>query len=37
MEIKKVSILGCGLMGFGIAQVCAMAPSKRTQVVILRL
>ena len=25
MEIKKVGVLGCGLMGSGIAQVCAMA------------
>jgi len=25
MEIKKVSVLGCGLMGSGIAQVCATA------------
>src|SRR5512132_3722433 len=25
MEIKKVGILGCGLMGSGIAQVAAMA------------
>ena len=25
MEMKKVGVLGCGLMGSGIAQVCAMA------------
>src|ERR1700758_4761484 len=25
MEIKKVGVLGCGLMGSGIAQGCAMA------------
>ena len=25
MEIKKAGVLGCGLMGSGIAQVCAMA------------
>lgn len=25
MEIKKVGVLGCGLMGSGIAQVCAAA------------
>src|SRR5258708_13126402 len=25
MEIKKVGVLGCGLMGSGIAQVCATA------------
>jgi 3-hydroxybutyryl-CoA dehydrogenase len=25
MEIKKVGVLGCGLMGSGIAQVSAMA------------
>jgi 3-hydroxybutyryl-CoA dehydrogenase len=25
MEIKKVGVLGCGLMGSGIVQVCAMA------------
>jgi 3-hydroxybutyryl-CoA dehydrogenase len=25
MEVKKVGVLGCGLMGSGIAQVCAMA------------
>src|SRR6202522_4005037 len=25
MEIKKVAVLGCGLMGSGIAQVCATA------------
>ena len=25
MEIKKVGVLGCGLMGSGIVQVCAAA------------
>jgi len=25
MEIRKVGVLGCGLMGSGIAQVAAMA------------
>src|SRR5262245_48319941 len=25
MEIKKVGVLGCGLMGSGIAQICAQA------------
>src|SRR5271155_525886 len=25
MQIKKVGVLGCGLMGSGIAQVCATA------------
>ena len=25
MEIKKVGVIGCGLMGSGIAQVAAMA------------
>ena len=25
MEIKTVGVLGCGLMGSGIAQVCAAA------------
>ncbi|MFY9793670.1 MAG: 3-hydroxyacyl-CoA dehydrogenase NAD-binding domain-containing protein [Candidatus Sulfotelmatobacter sp.] len=25
MKIKKVGVLGCGLMGSGIAQVCATA------------
>ncbi|MFQ6002054.1 MAG: 3-hydroxyacyl-CoA dehydrogenase NAD-binding domain-containing protein, partial [Anaerolineae bacterium] len=25
MEIKKVGVVGCGLMGSGIAQVCAQA------------
>ncbi|MGO8984726.1 MAG: 3-hydroxyacyl-CoA dehydrogenase family protein [Terriglobales bacterium] len=30
MEIKKVGILGCGLMGSGIAQVCATAGFETT-------
>src|SRR5215212_5210047 len=25
MEIKKVGVLGCGIMGHGIAQICAQA------------
>ena len=25
MEIKKVGVVGCGLMGHGIAQICAQA------------
>ena len=25
MELRKVGVLGCGLMGSGIAQVCATA------------
>ena len=25
MDIKKVGVVGCGLMGHGIAQVCAQA------------
>src|SRR6185436_4213367 len=25
MEVKKVGVLGCGLMGHGIAQICAQA------------
>ena len=25
MEINKVGVLGCGLMGHGIAQICAQA------------
>jgi 3-hydroxybutyryl-CoA dehydrogenase len=25
MEIEKVGVLGCGLMGHGIAQICAQA------------
>lgn len=37
MEIKKVGVLGCGLMGSGIAQVCATAPSNHTQIVMLSL
>ena len=28
MEIKTVGVLGCGLMGSGIAQVCAAAGYK---------
>jgi 3-hydroxybutyryl-CoA dehydrogenase len=28
MEIKKVGVLGCGLMGHGIAQICAQAGSE---------
>ncbi|MGB8005866.1 MAG: 3-hydroxyacyl-CoA dehydrogenase NAD-binding domain-containing protein, partial [Terriglobales bacterium] len=30
MEIKKVGVLGCGLMGSGIAQVCATAGFETT-------
>src|SRR5436309_9243548 len=30
MEIKKVGVLGCGLMGSGIAQVSAMAGFETT-------
>src|SRR6266566_5533458 len=30
MEIKKVGVLGCGLMGSGIAQVAAMAGFETT-------
>jgi 3-hydroxybutyryl-CoA dehydrogenase len=25
MEVKKVDVVGCGLMGSGVAQVCAQA------------
>lgn len=25
MEVKKVGVVGCGLMGSGVAQVCAQA------------
>jgi 3-hydroxybutyryl-CoA dehydrogenase len=25
MEIKKVGVVGCGVMGSGIAQICAQA------------
>jgi 3-hydroxyacyl-CoA dehydrogenase len=37
MDIRKVGVLGCGLMGSGIVQVCATAPSKHIQIVILGL
>jgi len=30
MEIKKVGVLGCGLMGAGIAQISAASPSTST-------
>ena len=30
MEIKKVGVLGCGLMGSGIAQTAAMAGFETT-------
>ena len=34
MEIKKVGVLGCGLMGSGIAQVCA---TRRIRVTVLEV
>jgi 3-hydroxyacyl-CoA dehydrogenase len=37
MGIHKVGVLGCGLMGLGIEQVCATAPSEHTQIGILNL
>jgi 3-hydroxyacyl-CoA dehydrogenase len=37
MEIDEFGVLGCGLMGSGIAHVCATARSGHTQIVTLSL
>ncbi len=37
MEIKKVGVLGCGLMGSGIAQVCATAGFETTMLRVNRI